>query len=94
LPGLALNFNPPDLCLLSSWDYRWKLLCPVHNAFFAILVLVMHWGYTGGHHGGSGDGYMRTLYTISSMSPKVFQTKKFLVSVLRKKIIVQINNNI
>jgi hypothetical protein len=22
LPGLVLNHNPPDLCLLSSWDYR------------------------------------------------------------------------
>jgi hypothetical protein len=22
LPGLASNCNPPDLCLLSSWDYR------------------------------------------------------------------------
>jgi hypothetical protein len=21
LPGLALNHDPPDLCLLSSWDY-------------------------------------------------------------------------
>jgi hypothetical protein len=21
LPGLALTFHPPDLCLLSSWDY-------------------------------------------------------------------------
>jgi hypothetical protein len=25
LPELALNCNPPDLCLLSSWDYRLKL---------------------------------------------------------------------
>jgi hypothetical protein len=22
LPWLALNCDPPDLCLLSSWDYR------------------------------------------------------------------------
>jgi hypothetical protein len=22
LPGLASNRDPPDLCLLSSWDYR------------------------------------------------------------------------
>jgi hypothetical protein len=22
LPGLASNYDPPDLCLLSSWDYR------------------------------------------------------------------------
>jgi hypothetical protein len=24
LPGLSLNCDPPDLCLLSSQDYRWK----------------------------------------------------------------------
>jgi hypothetical protein len=22
LPGLALNHDPPNLCILSSWDYR------------------------------------------------------------------------
>jgi hypothetical protein len=22
LPGLASNHDPPDLCLLSSWDFR------------------------------------------------------------------------
>jgi hypothetical protein len=22
VPSLALNLNPPDLCLLSGWDYR------------------------------------------------------------------------
>jgi hypothetical protein len=26
LPGLALNFDHPELCLLSSWDYRHKTL--------------------------------------------------------------------
>jgi hypothetical protein len=26
--GLALNHDPPDLCLLSSWDYRHKPLVP------------------------------------------------------------------
>jgi hypothetical protein len=25
---LALNCDPPDLCLLSSWDYRVELLYP------------------------------------------------------------------
>jgi hypothetical protein len=29
LPGLALNINLPDPCLLSSWDYR---LEPLHSA--------------------------------------------------------------
>jgi hypothetical protein len=28
LPGLALNRDPPDLCLLSSWDYRREPLVP------------------------------------------------------------------
>jgi hypothetical protein len=26
--GLALNHNPADLCLLSSWDYRCESLAP------------------------------------------------------------------
>jgi hypothetical protein len=26
LPRLPLNLDPPDLCLLSSWDYRRKPL--------------------------------------------------------------------
>jgi hypothetical protein len=28
LPRLALNLDPPDLCLLSSWDYRCEPLAP------------------------------------------------------------------
>jgi hypothetical protein len=28
LPRLASNLNPPDLCLLSSWDYRGEPLVP------------------------------------------------------------------
>jgi hypothetical protein len=28
LPGLALNLDPPDLCHLSSQDYRHELLAP------------------------------------------------------------------
>jgi hypothetical protein len=28
LSGLALNRDPPDLCLLSSWDYRREPLAP------------------------------------------------------------------
>jgi hypothetical protein len=27
LPGLALNRDPPDVCLLSSWDYRHEPQC-------------------------------------------------------------------
>jgi hypothetical protein len=27
LSKLALNQDPPDLCLLSSWDYRLEPLC-------------------------------------------------------------------
>jgi hypothetical protein len=30
-PGLALNCDPPDLCLLKSWDYRHELLVPSSN---------------------------------------------------------------
>jgi hypothetical protein len=29
MPGLASNHNPPDLHLLSIWDYRYEPLCPV-----------------------------------------------------------------
>jgi hypothetical protein len=28
LPGLASNLDPPDLCLLISWDYRCEPLAP------------------------------------------------------------------
>jgi hypothetical protein len=28
LPGLASNHDPPDFCLLSSWDYRCEPLAP------------------------------------------------------------------
>jgi hypothetical protein len=27
-PGLASNCDPPDPCLLSSWDYRYDQQCP------------------------------------------------------------------
>jgi hypothetical protein len=32
LPGMASNLDSPDLCLLSSWDYRRELLTPNHFA--------------------------------------------------------------
>jgi hypothetical protein len=34
LPGLALNCNPPDLYLLSSWDYMLEPLLPVQHLGF------------------------------------------------------------
>jgi hypothetical protein len=34
LPRLALNHDPPDLCLLSSWDYRCEPQCPAINNLF------------------------------------------------------------
>jgi hypothetical protein len=36
LLGLALNFYPPDVCLLSSWDYRYELPAP-SNIFISQL---------------------------------------------------------
>jgi hypothetical protein len=33
-PGLALNCDPPDLCLQSGWDYRWE---PLHLAVAFVL---------------------------------------------------------
>jgi hypothetical protein len=32
LPRLGSNQNPPDLCLLSSWDYRCEQLVPGSKA--------------------------------------------------------------
>jgi hypothetical protein len=34
LPRLALNCDPPDLCLLSSWNYRREPLVPGSNFVF------------------------------------------------------------
>jgi hypothetical protein len=34
LPGLASNCDPPDLCLLSSWDYRHEPLAPSSSSLF------------------------------------------------------------
>jgi hypothetical protein len=44
LPGLALNLDPPDLCLLSSWDYRREPPAP-SSTFplnFSLVVKVVH----------------------------------------------------
>jgi hypothetical protein len=34
LPGLASNDNPPELCLLSTWDYRREPLVPTYLIFW------------------------------------------------------------
>jgi hypothetical protein len=37
LPRLDLNLDPPDLCLLSSWDYRHEPQAPSDDFFFLFL---------------------------------------------------------
>jgi hypothetical protein len=37
LPGLALNLNSPDLCFLSSWDYRCEPPAPGSKMSFIFL---------------------------------------------------------
>jgi hypothetical protein len=51
--GLALNCDPPDLCLLSSWDYRHTQLTfflsislfsmLLQMDFFFNLFWIVHW---------------------------------------------------
>jgi hypothetical protein len=38
LPRLALNHDPPDLCLLSSWDDRRAPLAPSRPRLFLIYI--------------------------------------------------------
>jgi hypothetical protein len=47
LLGLALNHDPPDLCLLSSWDYRCELLGP---GFVVVVLFFGYWGLNSGPH--------------------------------------------
>jgi hypothetical protein len=39
LLGLALNCDLPDLCLLSSWDYKCETPVPGSTSFFTSLLL-------------------------------------------------------
>jgi hypothetical protein len=41
LPGLASNHDPPDLCLLSSQDYRREPLVPGHVLIFSYYIFTM-----------------------------------------------------
>jgi hypothetical protein len=36
-PGLALTYHLPDLCLLSSWNYRREPPAPGHSTFYGIV---------------------------------------------------------
>jgi hypothetical protein len=62
LPGLASNYEPPDFCLLSSWDYRHEPPVPGYIVLFSgkgDLHIVSHNGCTSLH---SHQQYVRVLY--------------------------------
>jgi hypothetical protein len=46
-PGLALNCDPPDLCLLSSWDYRRDHQCPASDSILMLNCLLAFRSHSG-----------------------------------------------
>jgi hypothetical protein len=51
LPRLASNPNPPDLCLLSSWDYWHEPLAPGSTFIFIYLLFIFEvYATQVGHH--------------------------------------------
>jgi hypothetical protein len=57
LPRLSSNHDPPNLCLLSSWDYRWEPVGPAPLTFvflwvFFVFVFVLwyYWCLNSGPH--------------------------------------------
>jgi hypothetical protein len=57
LPGLASNHDPPDLCLLSSWDDRCETPASSPPLFFLKKLFNV-------------NGKMRPVETISGMGEK------------------------
>jgi hypothetical protein len=45
LPWLASDRNPPDLCFLSSWDYRHEPLVPSSVLHFFKCILIAQGGF-------------------------------------------------
>jgi hypothetical protein len=49
LPGVALNCDPPDLCLLSSWDYIGEPLAAGKSEGFLFVCFVFLQKYHTSH---------------------------------------------